>query len=171
MKAKKKKAFRDSHTVTACMTHWIPMVHTHFTSSSGQRANNGCHEGSQHWFLQAKPLTRVMPGRLLLLLWFSSVRCPFQTEHHHLENRKSQWAAAMICSAYMIIAEGLSNLIASECIPFAGLSSCLLMWLLASFFWFSLTTFWLVTPGMTGRWAGGVWAMGELRRSSRNLRS
>lgn len=63
------------------------MVQTHFTSSSGQ-TNNGCHEGSQHWFLQAKPLACVMPGRLLLPLWFSSVRCPFRTEHHHLENRE-----------------------------------------------------------------------------------
>lgn len=152
------------------MIHWIPMVHTHLTSSSGQRANNGCHEGSQHWFLQAKPLTRVMPGHLLLPLWSLSFRCPFRTEHHHLENTKVS-EAATTCSDNMIIAGGLSNSMASECIPFAGLSSCLLMWLLASFFWFSLTTFWLVTPGMTGRWAGGVCAMGELRRSSRNLRS
>lgn len=56
--------------------------------AAGQRAKeDGCHEGSQHWFLQAKPLARVMPGHTLLLVGFQSVRCPFQTEHHHLENK------------------------------------------------------------------------------------
>lgn len=54
--------------------------------------------------------------------------------------------------------------------PVPGLASWLLM-LLASFFLFSFLTFWLVTPGMTGRCAGGVWAIGELRLSNRNLRS
>lgn len=57
----------------------------------GQKAKeDGCHEGSQHWFLQAKPLARVMPGHLLLLVGIQSVRCPFQTEHHHLHNKTKQ---------------------------------------------------------------------------------
>lgn len=54
--------------------------------------------------------------------------------------------------------------------PCAGLASWLLM-LLASFLLSSLRMFLPVTPGITGRCAGGVWAMGELRRSNRNLRS
>lgn len=38
--------------------------HTHTAHpAAGQRAKeDGCHEGSQHWFLQAKPLARVVPG-------------------------------------------------------------------------------------------------------------
>lgn len=69
------------------------MVHSHTHTvhpAAGQRAKeDGCHEGSQHWFLQAKPLARVMPGHLLLLVWLQSARCPFQTEHPHLQHKRT----------------------------------------------------------------------------------
>lgn len=62
-------------------------LHTLHPAARQRAKEDGCHEGSQHWFLQAKPLARVMPGHLLLLVSFQSVRCPSQTEHHHLERR------------------------------------------------------------------------------------
>lgn len=63
-------------------------LHTLHPAVRQRAKEDGCHEGSQHWFLQAKPLAQVMPGHLLLLVGFQSVRCPFQTEHHHLKNNK-----------------------------------------------------------------------------------
>lgn len=58
-------------------------LHTLHPAVRQRAKEDGCHEGSRHWFLQAKPLARVLPGYFLLLVWFQSVRCPFRTEHHH----------------------------------------------------------------------------------------
>lgn len=56
-------------------------------------------------------------------------------------------------------------------------TACFLSWLFKLFKLFtstlesSIKVPGLVTPGILGRWQGGVWAIGELRRSNKNFRS
>lgn len=125
---------------------------------AAMRAHNIGFYKPSHWHVSCQVI-------LLLLVRFQFVRCPFQTEHPHLDTKKEQGETVKrLCE------EGMRSFFHTSS-PLAGLPSWFLTWLLASFFWFSLRTFWLVTPGMTGRCTGGVWARGELRWSSRNLRS
>lgn len=62
-------------------THHIQQRHRELKKMAAMRAHN-------IGFLQAKPLARVMPGHLLLLVRFQFVRCPFQTEHLHLGDKE-----------------------------------------------------------------------------------
>lgn len=84
----------QSWSSVPCMIHGIPGWYELHQAVGQRDKDDGCHEGSQHWFLQAKPLACVIPGHLRLLVCFPSFRCPFQTVHHHLENKQICWEAS-----------------------------------------------------------------------------
>lgn len=77
------------------------------------------------------------------------------------------------CCFPATLAEGQMSISNWESSP----TACFLSWLFKLFKLFtstlesSIKVPGLVTPGILGRWQGGVWAMGELRRSNRNFRS
>lgn len=71
-------------------THYIQQRDRELKKVAAMRAHN-------IGFYKPKPLARVMPGHLLLLTWFQSVRCPFQTEHHHLKTNRRQQQGVETC--------------------------------------------------------------------------
>lgn len=53
-------------------------LHTSHPAVRQRAKEDGCHEGSQHWFLQAKPLALAVPGHLLSLVWFRQLDIHFK---------------------------------------------------------------------------------------------
>lgn len=54
---------------------------------SNQQLERAKGEGSQHWFLQAKPLAHVRQVIIRSSCWFLFFICPSQTEHLHLKHK------------------------------------------------------------------------------------